>query len=158
LDLPHYEKLGDRDEACAWLGRAMEGALRAGLFADAVGFGDRLAALAPDLTARANAVLATVHALVQGRQIEEAKARLDRREPGAHEVRWRILRLEVARARSEAAEEPELLTDADAAAPRPRPAPRRSSLPTPAAACPSSHPRLRTSLSQVSFKPARRER
>src|SRR5262249_54240508 len=35
-----YEKLGVLDEARAWLGRAMEGAIAAGLFAEAVAFGE----------------------------------------------------------------------------------------------------------------------
>jgi tetratricopeptide (TPR) repeat protein len=119
-----YEKLGDCGEARAWLARAMESAVRAGLFAEAIGFGDRLAALAPDPATRADVELAIVRALVQGRQIEEAKRRLERLKPeaapsedpraAARELRWRILRLEVARGRSEAAEDPALLADADA--------------------------------------------
>jgi tetratricopeptide (TPR) repeat protein len=119
-----YEKLGDRGEARTWLARAMEGAARAGLFDEAMEFGDRLAALAPDPATRVDVELGIVRALVQGRQLEEAKARLERVELGsvpsddpraaAQDVRCRILRLEVARGRSEVGEDAELIADADA--------------------------------------------
>jgi tetratricopeptide (TPR) repeat protein len=119
-----YEKLGDRDEARAWLARAMEGAARAGLFDEAMGFGDRLAALAPDPAARVDVELGIVRVLVQGRHCEEAKARLERVDLGAvpaddprraaQDLRYRILQLEVARGRSEVGEDAELIADADA--------------------------------------------
>jgi tetratricopeptide (TPR) repeat protein len=119
-----YEKLGERSQAQVWLARAMESAARAGLFAEAMGFGDRLAALTSDPAARDDVELAILRALVQGRQLEEAKSRLERVKPAparpndhraaALDLRWRILRLEVARGRSEAAEDATLLADADA--------------------------------------------
>ncbi|HZF47965.1 MAG TPA: protein kinase [Polyangiaceae bacterium] len=119
-----YEKLGDRGEARAWLARAMESAARAGLFDESMRFGDRLAALAPDPATRADIELRIVRALVQGRQFEEAKARLERVELGAapgddpraavQDLRRRILRLEVARGRSEVGEDADLISDADA--------------------------------------------
>lgn len=118
-----YEKLGEQDLARTWLGRAMEGAIHAGLFAEAAAFGDRLAALAADPAVRADVELAIVRALVQGRQLEEAKARLDANTSelpdeaprgAARDLRRRILQLEVARVRSEAADDPTLLADADA--------------------------------------------
>jgi eukaryotic-like serine/threonine-protein kinase len=118
-----YEKLGDLDEARGWFGRAMESAISAGLFSEAAGFGDRLAALTPDPTARADVELAIARALVRGRQFEEAKARLDAgtgelpaKGPlaAARALRRRILWLEVARGRAETIDDPMLLTDADA--------------------------------------------
>src|SRR6185503_2974475 len=73
-----YEKLGFRDRACAWYGRAMEGAAAAGHFAEAAAFGDQLAALTADPEARLQVELSVVHIVAQGRQFEEAKARLAR--------------------------------------------------------------------------------
>jgi tetratricopeptide (TPR) repeat protein len=118
-----YEKLGARGKARTWLGRAMEGAIHAGLFDEAATFGDRLAALTEDPEARADVELAAVRALVQGRQFEEAKDRLERLDEGTGvppsrdhhaDVERRILRLQVARGRSEAAEDPALVEAADA--------------------------------------------
>ncbi|WP_437338554.1 serine/threonine-protein kinase [Sorangium sp. So ce394] len=134
-----YEKLGARDEARAWLGRAMEGAVAAGLFAEAAALGEELAALTADPEARLDVELEVVRVLVRARRFEEAKARLARLDgPGGalalalpagapraapglgaaargltQDVRRRIRRLEVARGLSEAAEDPALLGDAD---------------------------------------------
>ncbi|WP_437320810.1 protein kinase domain-containing protein [Sorangium sp. So ce385] len=126
-----YEKLGARDEARAWLGRAMEGAVAAGLFAEAAALGEELAALTADPEARLDVELEVVRVLARARRFEEAKARLARLDgrggalalaagaPGAaargltQDVRRRIRRLEVARGLSEAAEDPALLGDAD---------------------------------------------
>src|SRR5262245_24056788 len=71
-----YEKLGVREAARRWLSRAMEGAMGAGLFAEAAEFGDRLAALTEDGEARAGLSLDVVRLLVRGRLFEEAKRRL----------------------------------------------------------------------------------
>src|SRR5262249_50737107 len=73
-----YEKLGLRDKACVWLGRAMEGAGAAGLFPEAAAFGDQLAALTADPEARLDVELAVVRVVAQGRRFEEAKGRLAR--------------------------------------------------------------------------------
>ncbi|MGK3987325.1 AAA family ATPase [Sorangium sp. So ce136] len=134
-----YEKLGARDEARLWLGRAMDGATAAGLFGDAAAFGDELAALTADPEARLDVELEVARVLVRARRFEEAKGRLARLDarggalapagaltspiaglhPGAapralaQDVRRRIRRLEVARGLSEAADDPALLIDAD---------------------------------------------
>ncbi len=71
-----YDELGDADKARAWLGRAMEGAMAAGLLAEAVTMGDRRAALARTPAERARAVLDTVRALLAARRFEDADLRL----------------------------------------------------------------------------------
>jgi tetratricopeptide (TPR) repeat protein len=119
-----YDKLGAADDARRWLGRAMEAALGAGSFTEAVDFGDRLAALTEDLDARAAVDLTIVRALVHGRKFEDARCRieaLDARaavlpasDPGCA-IRRRICRLEVARGmREEGFDDPALLAAADA--------------------------------------------
>src|SRR5262249_2773436 len=102
-----YDKLGAVEPARRWLARAMEGAVSAGLFAEAAEFGDRLSALTESPEARAGIELDVVRALVRGRSFEEAKRRLSRvaegvvaSNPGGGQalgVRLRILRLEAAR-------------------------------------------------------------
>jgi tetratricopeptide (TPR) repeat protein len=120
-----YEKLGVRDRARTWLGHAMRGAREAGLFVEAAALGDRLAALTSDPGARADIEIDIVRALVFGRQFEQAKARLARMDAGAsvlaprdarsgaRDLQRRILRLRVARGRSEPADDPALVVDAD---------------------------------------------
>ncbi|HRI71239.1 MAG TPA: AAA family ATPase, partial [Polyangium sp.] len=119
-----YEKLGERKDARVWLGRAMDRSMRAGLFTEAMMLGDRLAAMAPDEDARIDVELTIVRALVQGRQFEEAKTRLERIHSGEvflaqtnrktpRAVKWRILRLEVARGTSEAVDDANIVADAD---------------------------------------------
>jgi eukaryotic-like serine/threonine-protein kinase len=117
-----YERLGALDPARLWLRRAMDGAALAGLFADAAELGDRLAAITPDLDARAGVALDVVRALVKGRQFEDAGKRLARLvettgDPGAPpsrgELRRRIYRLEVMRGLNEAGGDEALLADAD---------------------------------------------
>jgi serine/threonine protein kinase len=59
-----YDELGDADQARAWLRRAMERAIAAGLLAEAVAMGDRRAALARTAAERAEAQLDAVRALL----------------------------------------------------------------------------------------------
>jgi tRNA A-37 threonylcarbamoyl transferase component Bud32 len=118
-----YEKLGAVEPARAWLRRAMDAAFAAGLFEEAAGLGDRLAALAGDPGERAAIELDIVRVLLRGRAFEDARQRLER--PGASAsalapasaagLRRRIYRLEVARGLHEAcAGDGSLLADADA--------------------------------------------
>ncbi|XXX78781.1 AAA family ATPase [Sorangium sp. So ce134] len=119
-----YERLGAAQEARRWLRRAMEAAVSAGLFAEAVEFGDRVAALSEDEDERAAAEIDVVRALLLGRKLEEAERRLaalDARAAvfpargAAVALRRRICRLEVARGlREEGYDDPGLLADADA--------------------------------------------
>lgn len=118
-----YEKLGAREQARVWLRRALAAALAAGLFEEAAGFGDRLAALADDPGERAVVEMDIVRVLLQGRLFEDARQRLDRIDAlaaatspaSAAALRRRIYRLEVARGLHEAgAGDPSLLADADA--------------------------------------------
>ncbi|WP_437276456.1 protein kinase [Sorangium sp. So ce375] len=118
-----YEKLGAVASARAWLRRAMDAAFAAGLFEEAAGLGDRLAAMTDDPCERAAIELDVVRVLLRGRAFEEARQRLER--PGAAAsalapasaagLRRRIYRLEVSRGLHEASagDEP-LLADADA--------------------------------------------
>jgi tetratricopeptide (TPR) repeat protein len=100
----------------------MEGALRAGLFEEATGFGDRLAAIAPNAMVRGEVQLAVVRALVLGRQFTAANERLGSRTPERllqtpdafkRELLWRIIKLRVARGRLEPAEDASLIEEAD---------------------------------------------
>jgi tetratricopeptide (TPR) repeat protein len=112
----------------------MEAALGAGSFAEAVDFGDRLAALTEDPDARAVVELKIAGALVRGRKFEEARERIEAidirlgrsrlgrsgaavfpaRDAG-FAIRRRVCRLEVARGmREEGFDDPELLAAADA--------------------------------------------
>jgi hypothetical protein len=115
-----YEALGDRAEACTWLGRALEGALAAGRFTEAAEIGDRLAALADGAEARAAAELAAVAASLRGRSYEDAQRRVDRLAaraavlPEAAALRLRVHRLEAARGLNQPATDPTLAADADA--------------------------------------------
>ncbi|WP_437678463.1 serine/threonine-protein kinase [Sorangium sp. So ce131] len=119
-----YERLGAAAEARRWLRRATEAAVSAGLFAEAVELGDRLAALAEDPDERAAAEIEAVRALLRGRKLEEARRRIDALDaraavfPAASpavSLRRRICRLEVARGmREEGYDDPVLLADADA--------------------------------------------
>jgi serine/threonine protein kinase len=121
-----YEALGARAEARTWLKQAVENAAAVGLFADAVELGDRLAALAPDEEARADAELTVATMLVRARRFEEAERRLDRLAARAAvigrgpawaraDVRRRILALSAARGMGQAGrDDPTLIADADA--------------------------------------------
>lgn len=117
-----YDQLGDREHARLWFARAMQAALRAGLFEEATCLGDRLAALAPDAITRGEVQLDVVRSLVLGRQFTVANERLGSRTPERElgtgdafkrELQWRILRLRVARGRLESAEDASLVEDAD---------------------------------------------
>ncbi|MFO0756843.1 MAG: protein kinase [Byssovorax sp.] len=120
-----YEKLGDADKARHWLGRARAEAASAGLFVEAVDFGDRLAALTPVAETRIAVDLDTTAALVRGRMFEEARRRLDRlgdrsaalggASGRALDVRRRVQRLQVERGlQSRSSGDPALIADADA--------------------------------------------
>ncbi|WP_437815770.1 serine/threonine-protein kinase [Sorangium sp. So ce1078] len=119
-----YERLGAAQEARRWLRRAMEAAVSAGLFVEAVELGDRAAALTDDPDERAAAEIDVVRALLLGRKLEEAQRRLTALEAraavfpargAAVALRRRLCRLEVARGlREEGYDDPGLLEDADA--------------------------------------------
>ncbi|WP_437969083.1 AAA family ATPase [Sorangium sp. So ce260] len=119
-----YERLGAAQEARRWLRRAMEAAVSAGLFVEAVELGDRAAALTDDPDDRAAAEIDVVRALLLGRKLEEAQRRLTALEAraavfpargAAVALRRRLCRLEVARGlREEGYDDPGLLEDADA--------------------------------------------
>ncbi|MGK4001065.1 AAA family ATPase [Sorangium sp. So ce1036] len=119
-----YERLGAAPEARRWLGRAMEAAMSAGLFTEAVELGERLAALVEDPDERAAAEIDVVRALLRGRKLEEARRRLAALDARAAvfparraevALRRRLCRLEVARGlREEGYDDPGLLADADA--------------------------------------------
>jgi hypothetical protein len=117
-----YERLGAVEPARLWLRRSMDGAASAGLFADAAEIGDRLAALTPDLDARAGVALDVVRALIGGRQFEDAGRRLEglaeiTAPPGAppsrRAIQRRICRLQVRRGLNEVGGDETLLADAD---------------------------------------------
>jgi serine/threonine protein kinase/tetratricopeptide (TPR) repeat protein len=120
-----YEKLGLHQHARSWLERAMEVAIRTGLFVEAAELGDRLAGLADDPEDRVDVALDVVRALILGRTLEGVKERLSRIEalerassaigPSARvqRVKRRIYRLEAARWLHEPAEDSTLIADAD---------------------------------------------
>lgn len=120
-----YDKLGETSLARHWFGKAMDEATAAGLFADAAALGDRLAALLSDPRERAAVELRIARALVEGRFVEDARARIARLEEeersgrvtldAATSLGRRILRLFVARARRDASvHDDALIREADA--------------------------------------------
>lgn len=102
-----YERLGARDEARLWLGRAMQTNAAAGLFMEAANFGDRLISVHNEPTKALETELDVIRLLIRGRFFEQAKERLNATGSviGAlHvdvrrglELRHRIAKLEVAR-------------------------------------------------------------
>lgn len=117
-----YDELGDADKARAWLGRAMEGAMAAGLLTEAVAMGDRRAALATTPGERDGAALDTVRALLAARRFEDADVRLRLMKADARartpeneaDLRRRILALQVARGLHVVMDDAALLPDVDA--------------------------------------------
>lgn len=117
-----YDALGDAPRARTWLRKAIQRAVRAGLLAEAVAMGDRMAALADGPAARAEAQLDTVRALIAGRRFEEADVRLrlvetDTRQrglPPRSDLRRRIQKLQITRGLNKKADDASLLGDADA--------------------------------------------